>query len=382
MPTLNYHSFEEKIFVDANSYFEALLADITSVKKTIELESYIFANDEMGQNVSSALINAAKRGVKVRILVDGAGSPYFATSLAHPLEKAGIQTRIFHPFLWQLWNWSRSVVKWPILLHWIYLLLKGNSRNHRKVCIIDKTIAYIGSINITSDHLQKNNDGMGWRDAAVRFKGVPLNELSDAFENAWASKTIKERIRDTFHRVQKNPCIRLNDTWHRRRVLYRNLLKRLRRADHRIWISNAYFVPDNFLLRRLKAAADYGLDVRILLPKKSDVFMMPWASETFYASLLKSGVRIFEYLPNNLHAKVLFVDDWILLGSSNLNYRGILHDLEADAVISKPASKKILEEQFLKDLENSQEITFDNREKRTWHQRFLGKLLLYLKYWF
>jgi len=375
-------SFEETVFVDGNIYFDALITDISNAKKSIELESYIFANDSVGQKISHALIEAAKRGVMVRILVDGAGSPYFATTLAHSLEKAGVQTRVFHPFPWQLWNWSRSVVKWPILLRWIYLFLKSNSRNHRKICIIDKEIAYIGSINITADHLHQNKEGLSWRDAAVRFKGISLKELSESFESAWFSKTIQERMRDTFHRVKKNPYIRLNNSWHRRRVLYRNLLKRMRRADHRIWISNAYFVPDNFLLRRLKLAADYGLDVRVLLPKKSDVFMMPWASEAFYSSLLKSGVRIFEYLPNNLHAKVLFVDDWILVGSSNLNYRSILHDLEADAVITKESSKKILEEQFLKDLQNSQEITFDNWKKRPWYQRFSGRALLYLKYWF
>jgi cardiolipin synthase len=378
---LSHHTIQETVYNEGKSYFNALLHDIKHAQKSIDLESYIFANDSIGQKIITALCDAAMRQVNVRVLVDGAGSPFFTHVLAPKLEACGAHTKVFHPFPWQLWNFSRSAVRWPLLLRWIYLLLKSNSRNHRKVCIIDQSIAYVGSINITEHHIQQSKQGHSWRDASIRIKGVPLKDLIIAFDQAWHHRTLQERLRDTFKHVKRNPYIRLNNTWHRRRVLYRNLLKRMRRARERVWICNAYFVPDHFLLRRLKESAHCGVDVRVLLPKKSDVLMMPWASETFYTSLLKSGVRIFEYLPSNLHAKVLFIDDWVLAGSTNLNYRSILHDLEVDLVVSKKESKAILEKQFLDDLKDSQEIELEKWKKRPFYQRILGKLLLHVKYW-
>ena len=197
-----------------------------------------------------------------------------------------------------------------------------------------------------------------------------------------AHRTIRERVRESFRQLRKNPIIRLNYTRHRRRILHKNLLRKITQAQLRIWITNAYFVPDNFLLRRLRDAAKSGVDVRILLPKNSDIMIMPWTSSTFYYNLLKSGVRIFEYLPSNLHAKTLIIDDWSSVGSSNLNHRSLLHDLEADINVRQASSKKILEDQFLTDLTQSKEITFNTwKQHRPWRQRIIGQLALYLKYW-
>ncbi|MCB1827143.1 MAG: cardiolipin synthase B, partial [Coxiellaceae bacterium] len=347
-----------------------------------ELETFIFDKDHLGDRIVDALEKTAARGVHVRILVDGAGSPLWTTNYAKRLEKAGAKTRVFHPFPWQLWNWSRSVVKLPWMIKLIYLLLKSNSRNHRKVCIIDDTHAYVGSVNISKCHLSKKEGGDDWRDTAVRLSGANLNPLIDAFNAAWTHRGIKERLRELFLRMRHEQLIHLNHSRHRRRILHKRLLRRINNCKHRIWITNAYFVPDTFLLRRLKEAAKKGVDVRILLPKKSDVLMMPWASSTFYYSLLKAGVRIFEYLPSMLHAKSLIIDGWASLGSTNLNHRSLLHDLEADVNLTQPQSKELLEKLFLEDLQLSHEVDLD-----TWHrirplrQRFLGRIVLYLKYW-
>lgn len=372
----------EQIFADGKSHFTALLQDIDQAKHSIDLETYLFHNDRLGQRVANALISAAERGVIVRVMVDGCGSPYWTTSFARKLEKAGAKTKVFHPFPWQLWNWSRSVVKLPLVLKWIYFLLKANFRNHRKVCIIDKKIAYIGSFNISICHLDRSEGGDSWRDTSVRLSGVDLSELNKGFDCAWEHRTIKERIRETFKQIRLDPAIRLNYTRHRRRILYKNLLRHISRSKERIWITNAYFVPDNFLLKRLKEAARNGVDVRILLPRKSDVLMMPWASCTFYYSLLKSGVRIFEYLPSMLHAKSLILDDWVLIGSSNLNHRSLLHDLEADIKITTETAKKNVVDYFLNDLQTAKEVSLESwKALRSARQRFLGRLVLYVKYW-
>lgn len=373
---------EEIIFSDGKTHFDQLIVDIEQAKLSIDLETYIFQKDFVGDAITQALCHAAARHVNVRVLVDGAGSPLWATSYANLIEKAGGEARIYHPFPWQLWNYGRAVIKWPFLLKWIYLLLKANKRNHRKVCLIDQSIAYIGSMNISKDHLPRHQGGNSWRDTSIRLGHTDLTPLSKAFDNAWSHRTIQERLKDIFHQVRLDPIIRLNNTWLRRRILYKNLLLKISKCRHRIWITNAYFVPDNFLLRRIKEAATQGVDVRILLPKKSDQVMIPWASSTFYYNLLKSGIRIFEYQPSNLHAKTLILDDWMLIGSSNLNHRSLLHDLEVDINVRHADSKKQLEALFIEDLKQSKEIFLsDLSVHRPGIYRILGRLVLYIKYW-
>ncbi|ACJ19166.1 phospholipase D-like domain-containing protein [Coxiella burnetii] len=372
----------ERLFTDGQKHFDELLLDIEEAKHSIDLETYLFHNDALGQRVAVKLAEAAERGVKVRIMVDGAGSPLWSTNFARLLESAGARTKVFHPFPWQLWDWSRSIIKLPFLIRWIYLILKINFRNHRKVCIIDKKIAYIGSLNISKHHLSKAEGGDAWRDTSVRLSGINLDELIKAFDAAWYHRTIKERLREIFRQIRKDPLIRLNYSRHRRRIFHKDLLRKMANCHHRIWITNAYFVPDNFLLKRLQEAAHAGIDVRILLPRKSDVPIMPWASSTFYYNLLNAGVRIFEYLPSMLHAKSLIIDDWMLVGSSNLNHRSLIHDLEADVNITSPEAKKMLEGQFLEDLKNSREVSLDSWQTlRPRRQRILGRLVLYIKYW-
>lgn len=371
----------ETIFFEGKTYFESLLNSLNQAQKSIDCESYIFELDDLGKKIIETLTERANQGIAVRVLVDGAGSPQWGGHLVRNLEKVGGETRIFHPFPWNLWQWSRSHVRLPSVLKAIYLLLKMNSRNHRKVCLIDGKIAYLGSFNISQDHLSRNQQGEAWRDTGVRLESTNLSTLYQAFEAAWNHVPLQERLHRIFTHINPNLTLRLNNTRHRRRVLYKNLLKRITRCKKRVWITNAYFVPDNFLLRKLLDAAYSGIDVRILLPKKSDVLFMPWASNAFYASLLKAGVRIFEYLPSMLHAKTVILDGWMLVGSSNLNHRSLLHDLEVDVNIRQTSAKEALEKQFLLDLENAKEIYLYDWHRRPWHQRIVGRLLLYVKYW-
>jgi len=377
--TTNASANKETLFFDAPSYFDSMLTDIKHAKSTVDLEMYIFKNDSLGVKFADTLIDASKRGVKARILVDSVGSPLWGDKLTKRLEEAGIQTRVFHPLPWRFWQWSRSVVHASFISKALYLLQKINSRNHRKVCIIDNKTAYVGSQNIDKCHLTPELGGDGWRDTAVRIKDHHIKHLSDAYETAWQHKPVHERIREIFKHINTNPVFRLNNTRHRRRILYRNLLRRISQCKKRIWMTNAYFVPDNKLLRKLKDAAQRGIDVRILLPQKSDIFFIPWAATTFYRSLLNKGVKIFEYTPSILHAKTLILDDWMLVGSSNLNHRSLFHDLEVDVNIRLPESKNALVEQFKTDLTTTHEIFLKNLKKGPLYQRFICRIALYLK---
>lgn len=374
-------SIHETVFFDGSEYYQSLLHDIERAKDSIELETYIFSYDSLGEKVVDTLVHAAKKGVAVRLLVDGAGTPDWGGTLTRRLESAGVQTQIFHPFPWRFWQWSRSKIKKPFIQKIVYLLLKINSRNHRKTCLIDNKIIYVGSFNISKCHLGKLQGGEGWRDTGLRLENFNSDELHKAFESAWNHKPVSERIKAIFKHVNDDPTIRLNNTWLRRRILYKNLLDKIVCCKQRVWITNAYFVPDNYLLKKLESVAQTGVDVRILLPRKSDVLFMPWASTTFYEALLKSKVRIFEYLPSVLHAKTLILDDWMVIGSSNLDHRSLLHNLEVDVNVRSTISKQKIEKQFLLDLKNSKEIRLDNWQRRPLYQRIIGRLLLYIKYW-
>lgn len=377
-----YWQSEEHVFGSGTDYFHALIEDINQAQESINLETYIFDRDIVGKRIADALCLAGERGVAIRVLVDGAGSPFWSATLARRLEKSGVKTKVFHPFPWQLWNWSRAIAIKPALFKAIYLFFKSNSRNHRKTCLIDQKIGYVGSINITQCHLTEEEGGKNWRDTAVRLNNINLSELKKAFEIAWSHRTIKERMRDAFQHIRKEPRLRLNYTRHRRRILHKNLLRRIRLSQRRIWITNAYFVPDNVLLKRLKEAVGNGVDVRILLPQKSNITIVQWASSTFYYNLLKAGIKIYEYSPSMLHAKSLILDDWMLIGSSNLNHRSLLHDLEADITIFTEHAKKTLEQLFIKDLTYSKQLQFEHwKSVQPVHQRILGRLALYLKYW-
>jgi cardiolipin synthase len=371
----------EQIFASGSAHYQALLQDITNAKHSVDFETYIFSNDEAGQQVVQALVAATKRGVQVRVIVDGVGSPFWGYGLAQQIENAGGQTKIYNPYPWEIWNWQRSTRRHWLIFKWLYLVFNINSRNHRKTVIIDNEIAYIGSFNVHKCHLPREQGGFGWRDTSVRISETDLTELSEAFEDTWNHHSIRERLREAFKRFRQNPRFRLNTTHYRRHILFKNLLKRLRLCRQRIWITSAYFIPNAPLLRRLKDAARHNLDVRLLVPQKSDMRFVDWASRTYYSSLLKSGVRIFEYGPSVLHAKSIIIDDWMLVGSSNLNSRSLIHDLEIDAEIHTDQAKHDLANLYLQDLRQSREISTQSWDKRfSLLKRLIGAIVMRFRY--
>ena len=168
----------EIIYTEGKSYFEALLNDIALAKHSIFLETYIYAADETGYKVAQALIEAANRGIKVRVLVDGAGSfLHWDGQLKSMLEKANIETRVFHPFPWHIDNQIRDIGIFTVMGKFMQMFLIMNSRNHRKTCIIDNQILHAGSMNISHCHIGSSPD-LGWRDTAIRLENQSFNTLT------------------------------------------------------------------------------------------------------------------------------------------------------------------------------------------------------------
>jgi cardiolipin synthase len=370
--TESFSDIKETVFSDGSQYFTSLLQDMATSVTSIDLETYIFNLDFVGLRVLDQLLAAGRRGVRVRLMLDGAGSSDWNSSATEQLRQANVQVKIFRPLPWNIRQWERAQPH----LHWLtkfqQLLASMSRRNHRKLCLIDGNLAWVGSFNISKEHLPKTQGGKGWRDTAVRLEGFNLDELQHVFNSAWFDDAVKisRRILSISH-------FRLNHI--RRRKLRRDLLNRISCCQSRLWITNAYFVPDASFLRYLKKAARQGIDVRILLPGTSDVFFIPWATAVYYKNLLKSGVRIFEYTQSVLHAKIMIIDDWITVGSSNLDYRSLFRNLEVDVVLNLPASKDAIREQFLDDLDHSQEIFIQDYPHRPWWKRFIGRIALYLK---
>ena len=371
---------QEKILIN-DAYYQALLADILEAKQSIDLEVYIFAEDALGLKIANALAAAAKRGVKVRVLVDGVGTSW-GGEISILMEKAGVVTRVFHPLPWVLRHFLKTHMKTSLFSKMIYLIHKINKRNHRKTSLIDHEIAYVGSANMSRSHLSREANGEGFRDTTVRISGVNFQPLEVAFERAWHRYPLYERATFIFQKVKYNSYFRLNDSWRRRRALYKEMLKRLSHSQKRIWITNAYFIPDSVLLKKLIQAARRGVEVKILLPYRSDVFIYPLISAFFYTQLLKSGIEIFEYKPSVLHAKILMLDDWYCVGSSNLNYRSLRHDLEVDVNLQTQAAKIILEKQFMLDLDQAQKVDLEQIKQQPRYKKIFAWILLYLQYWF
>lgn len=374
----NTQKVQEKVFHNGESYFSSLLHDIQQAKQSIDIEVYIFTKDRLGRRILRALLAAAKqRKLRVRLLVDGVGSPFWGGKLVRQLEKSGIKTKVFHPLPWDIGQWQRSTTRLPFLLHILYMFSKINSRNHRKSVIIDGKIAYIGSINIDKRHLSRHSGGQNWRDTAIRLKGYDLAAMLEAFNSAWDQR---HQWGHSFEKLCQNK-IRLNYQPKARFFYYKSLLKALAKAKHRVWITNAYFIPNHLFLLKIKKLSKQGIDVRLIVTEKSDIQGMKWAANSLYNNLLHAGIKIYEYKPSILHAKTIIIDDHVIVGSSNLNHRSLLHDLEVDVAVESTEAKKAVIEQFLLDIAHSQTITLENIPVMSWYQRCIGGFFVFFKYW-
>lgn len=376
LPTARWNRVE--VYNSGDRFFEDVERALAEAQRTIDMESYIFALDQAGERVLRALEGATARGVRVRLAVDGIGSSTWTRALRERAKSGGILFKVYHELPWERWRRGESLGarKWGLSR----ILQRLNTRNHRKVCIIDGMRAFVGSMNVSACHLSTVVGSAAWRDTGVLVEGPDVGVLRDSFEEVWTRSWRRLRRRFKRKRVQSNELVRLNVRHRERQSHYLDLLVRIVRAQQRVWITNAYFVPDGSLLRALTIAAQADVDVRILVPRFSDIVFMPWIASAFQLGLLRAGVKIFEYQRSILHAKTMLVDDWALVGSSNLNHRSLLHDLEADVVVADDKARSSLEEQFLLDCEQSEQVTLENWRRRSLIERFLGRLLLAFRY--
>ena len=371
-PGNNTYRWEsENIYSSAEEYFEGLLIDIDNAVSRIELAVYIFSLDELGRRIAAALERAAERKVRVRLMVDGFGSAADAETIAARLAAGGAEVRIYHPLPWYWGNYRWSLRLGDGLQKFVYFIASMNRRDHRKFCVIDQQTVWCGSFNISQDHLKQDSP---WRDYGVRLTGEVSTALVESFNGIW----FHHKNRKTAYRVSN--LFRSNASRQLRRLSNRLLVARIRNARHRVWVCSAYFAPSGAVIRAIKVARARNLDVRIIVAGRSDVSLFPFLSATYFTDLLKIGVAIYSYQSGVLHAKAMLVDEQCLIGSTNLNHRSFLHDLELDVVLSSPDSVERLKLLLEQDMANSLTLSLDNVSK--WGRFILfGWLLRIVRYW-
>ena len=364
------HWEDSRLLVDAPAFFDRLLAAIAGAEQSIEFEYYIFELDILGERFVEALSAAARRGVRVYVLMDGIGSAVDAVTISRRLSEAGAEVKIYHPLPWitESYRWTRR--SGGLLYKFLAFLLNINRRDHRKLCVVDNALAWVGSFNISANHLPEDHGGMGWRDYAVELSGPRVATLVEGFHAIWGRT--RPRLRRGFLASYLS-----NRSLSARRLKNRFVVRSVVNARHRVWLVSAYFLPTAALRRSLLHACRGGVEVCLMLPERSDVPMFPRLSSHYYHELLNAGARIFLYRPGVLHAKALLVDDFAIIGSSNWNYRSSLHDLELDVVLRHPETLAELEAVMRYDAGNSAELHHDNIRS----PGLLSRLLYALRYW-
>lgn len=364
---------DEEIYDLATDYFNGLIKAIHLARSSIIVEFYIFENDLLGKKVISALLTAAKRGVHIQVLIDGIGSFEHGESIASQLEREGIEIKIYHPLPWQIKQYRHSLSKGNLLQKLIRFIRLINRRDHRKLCIIDNEELWTGSFNISQKHMTRQQGGENWRDYGARVKGKGVKLVKENFDALWYQRK-PHALQGLFLYYWQN----ISTTTRKRKN--KLLVEKITHAAQRVWITSAYFAPSSAVIRALKAAAKKQIDVKILVPRRSDIPFFPKLTSTYYSDLLRDNIEIYEYLPGILHAKALIIDQLYLLGSTNFNHRSFLHDLELDIVLMNPDAQASLERFFLNDINQSEKIDQTQR-KQAPIATLSGWLSRLLRYW-
>jgi cardiolipin synthase len=389
-----------KLLVDGREAYPEMLAAIGAARESVDLETYILQADVTGHRFAAALMAAALRGVKTRLLYDGVGSLGLPAEFVDGLLMAGVQTAVYRPV-------SRFLRLG---------LMRMNRRDHRKILVVDGKIAFTGGLNIGDEYAAEEDGGGGWRDTHVRVDGeAPARALARVFESTWARADMQagtaavsaERAQPAEPRAPaakavetvapRTPSGRLdlpevservplqvlsNREFLQRWRVRRAYLHAIRRAKRYILIENAYFVPDRRIRRALQKAVRRGVAVGVVVAERSDLPIVAMASRALYGELLASGVRLFEYRPSMLHCKAAVIDDvWSVVASYNLDHRSLMHNLEAGVLLLDRNFALRLRHQIVTDIEHSREVTLQAHKARPWDDALLETLAYQARYW-
>ena len=343
-----------ELLVDGERFFPAMLQAIKAARSHVLLELYLLESGQVAERFIQALTAAAGRGIHVYLLLDDFGARGLHRHDLRQLQKSGVNVAYFNPLR--------------------YGSLRRNlRRDHRKLLVVDGATAFTGGAGLTDEFDTTDNPG-AWHDIMVRAQGPVVADWQHLFEQNW-SRWALPALKLSSPATPASPatdCGRVvfNSPGHA--GVKRSLIKHLRQAEDRIWLATAYFLPSRKVRRLLRRAAKYGVDVRLLLPgPHTDHPAVRHAGRRFYGRLLRNGVRIYEYQPRFLHAKVLLCDEWVTIGSSNVDRWNLRWNLEANQELLAPALTQDVLAMFEEDFAHSHEIQYENWYRRPWYRRLL-----------
>ena len=305
-----------RILRDAREFYSALEERIRGARHHVHLEFYVWNADETGARFLRFLAEAARRGVIVRLLLDGVGSHGFTEDLLGDLLEAGGH-----------FSWFQSL---DPKRNRFFL----NLRNHRKLQVVDGTAAFVGGMNIGREYEGLDATLGHWRDVQVEADGPVVCELQDVFADDWFFATGEKISSAAFFPAPAAESrslahIVLGGPDRRNEPISKSIVSLLNEASERVWIATGYFVPDDVILTALELAASRGVDVRLLISERNDHPWLVTVGRSYYGELLAAGVRIFEYSVGINHAKIMLTDDrWAMIGSANLDYRSMRLNFE------------------------------------------------------
>lgn len=334
--------------------YEDMIAAIEGAQRQILLETYIWKGDQVGERFKAALVAAAERGVAVHVIYDA-----FANLVVSPRFKrfpAGI-----------------SVLPYPVYgAGWRFFDLRRYGRDHRKILVVDGETGFIGGYNIGTAYATE------WRDTHVRISGPAVWDLKRAFADFW---NLHRRRR--LGSSERPLLMETSSTWEPRVRIQRNVprvlvfpirgmyLEGIQRATRRIWITQAYFLPDQIFVDALRDAARRGVDVRLLVPLKSNHIVVDWISRGYYAQLLEAGVRILRYRGAMVHAKTATIDgSWSTVGTANIDRLSLTGNYEVNVEIIDPGFARTMERIFEVDQAHCLELRAEEWEARQGHRKF------------
>lgn len=350
------------MYTDGYAMLQVLMHEISLAKHHIHLQFYIFENDPVGRLLRDLLIDKAREGVKIRLLYDDVGCWKVNRLFYDEMLCEGIEVQSF------------LKVRFPRFTS------KVNYRNHRKIAIIDGKVGFIGGMNIAERYLKGFSWGI-WRDTHLRIKGKAVYGLQTSFLTDWyfvdrmllTSSEYFPKIEEEGDVVAQIVTSDPVGGWH---DIMQGLVKALCSAKRYFYIETPYLLPTDEVIIALQTAALAGVDVRIMLPKRADAFIIHKGSLSYLDELMRAGVKVYLYRKGFLHSKVWVSDDeWASVGSTNMDFRSFEHNFEVNAFLYDREMALRLKEIFLADQKNSLSLSRKIWSKRSWKSKITESIV-------
>ncbi|MGM9740182.1 MAG: cardiolipin synthase [Candidatus Cryptobacteroides sp.] len=364
-----------EIITSGKRKFDLLMEDLRNAKDHIHMEYFYFRQDAGSQQIKEMLMQKAREGVKVRFIHENIANIAIRPKYYNEMKKAGVQVEKF------------TKPRWPL----VNLFTQLNYRDHRKIVVIDGKIGYTGGMNISDDYFIR------WRDTHLRITGNAVAGLQYSFLNTWitadgeidpdfgkyfpmctGNEAGKAEADEGTTAGKSNVLVQIvpdepESAWP---IIHMGAVWAVQHARKYIYIQTPYFVPPEPMMQALQSAALSGVDVRVMVPKKADLFFMGPANRSYFTECLKAGVRIYERAGRFIHSKTFVSDDYLSeIGSANMDFRSFNLDYELNAYLYDEEKARINKEIFEKDMEASTEVTLEEWLSRPWYKKLVQRII-------